>query len=243
VPGLDQKVVRVGIGLEPPGALIKGDLQVLERFVCFAEDSLERGEVVARFGLVGCQGDDFFQHALEFVDVTRSGVEPGNVAKLADCDVRAGEGLVKEGDGAVGLLHLQIHPGEIQKVCHIRRAGGGLRLHLLDLVLGADARVHLRLVAFQLRDETLDLIVVGVELEAGLGDDEGVINTLELEQEIDVAIYGLRAVRAEGEGLFEGKVGFADERALGLGGFLAVFGRTLLGQAPGIDAGDGTAEL
>src|SRR6266545_7069853 len=90
--------------------------------------------------------------------------------------------------------------------------------------------------ASKLDEQILDLGIEGIQLEGGIGDEKRVVNAVELDEQIDVAEYGLGAVRAEGVGLPEGKIGLFDHPML----FLRGLG---VGDAPVVDAGNRAAQL
>ena len=70
--------------------------------------------------------------------------------------------------------------------------------------------------AFELLDEVADPEVVGIEDFTGLGHRERVVVAADRGQQLGVVEDGLRAVRAEGEGLFQSELGFLDHPLLDL---------------------------
>ena len=76
-----------------------------------------------------------------------------------------------------------------------------------------------------------------------MGDENGVIKTAELHEQIDIAEDGFGAIRTKGKSLQESEIGFF-KQALVIGfGFRPVRRTRGLAQAPGIDAGNRTAQF
>ena len=97
--------------------------------------------------------------------------------------------------------------------------------------------------AAEVNSEGVDLFVEGVEFEAGLGDEQGIVEAVGLDEEIGQVENGFGIPRAEGEGLQTGEVGFF-EQALEFGvGPGPIFGWALRTEAPEVNAGDGAAQF
>ena len=96
---------------------------------------------------------------------------------------------------------------------------------MLQRVSGLLDPAGLLLVTLDVVYQTHDLAVVGVQLQAGLRHQQGVVQPIQLQQQLAVPEHGLRAVRTEREGLAESEIGFL-EHPLILGvGFGAIFRR------------------
>src|SRR2546427_6180385 len=92
-------------------------------------------------------------------------------------------------------------------------------------------------------EQGLRLGAVRIELEIGFGEQESVVQMVELQQQIEVTEQCFRIVRAKRESLQESEIGFPEE-ALEFGiGFGPIFRRTLRAETPGIQAGNCGAQL
>ena len=87
------------------------------------------------------------------------------------------------------------------------------------------------------------MFVEGIEFEAGIGDEEGVVEAIGLDEEVGKVKDGFGIPRAEGEGFQTGEVGFFEEALEFLVRFRPVFGRALGAEAPEVNAGDGAAKF
>ena len=214
--GFGQEVVGGGIGRQPFGAQVECGLQILQCLGSFAKNGVQRREVVMRFGLIGSEADEFLEQNFEFGHVTQLGGNLGHGSRVRVMNVRIGQCLVEQSDGVpeqfnrmVGLLDLIIEARQFEGILEIRRVSLQFSLHSLHLGLKLGLAGSTRFVVLKVFDEVKRLAIVRIELEIGLGNNQGVVQALELEQEIDVPKDGFRAVRTKRKGLLEGEIGFA----------------------------------
>ena len=85
--------------------------------------------------------------------------------------------------------------------------------------------------------------LLGIELQAGLRDQDGVVDSAAAHEQAHQFVNRFRAVRTKRKGLAERELSFLQQPLLSAGGFGAQIRRAILAQAPGIKAADGAAQL
>lgn len=90
IPRRGQQIRGGRVGRQPPGIQVERGLQISQRFGSPAENGIQRGEVIARFGLARGEAGEFLECNFEFGQVAQPGGNLSHGGNIRVTDVRIG---------------------------------------------------------------------------------------------------------------------------------------------------------